>query len=290
MPPRLYSGNGAASAARDSREAVMRLWLSVVAFACFAFAAAATAQPAAQPAPPSYEATVEDLVVANHVLANQQVLDAFGHVSVRDPRDRNRFLMGRNLAPALVTAPDILQYDFDGNAINPPANATHFLERFLHGEIYRARPDVMAIVHSHSPAVIPFGVSSVALQPMYHMASFLAPGVPVFEIRKAGGDATNLLISNGTFGKALADTLGQRNVALMRGHGDVVVASSLPMAVFRAVYTETNARLQLQAIGLGGPVTYLNAEEGAKAMQILEQIHTRAWELWKRDALAQMKQ
>ncbi|MGE5538796.1 MAG: class II aldolase/adducin family protein [Gemmatimonas sp.] len=252
---------------------------------------AALAGPVAaqQPQPATFESTVEDLVVANHVLANQQVLDAFGHVSVRDPRNPERFLMGRNLAPALVTEADVVQYDFDGNAIDAPANVTHFLERFLHGEIYRARPDVKAIVHSHSPAVIPFGASTVVLQPMYHMASFLAAGVPVFEIRKVGGNATNLLISNSAFGKALAETLGEKNVALMRGHGDVVVASTLPMAVFRAVYTETNARLQLQAIGLGGPVTYLNADEGAKAMQILDQIHTRAWELWKREALAQMR-
>jgi HCOMODA/2-hydroxy-3-carboxy-muconic semialdehyde decarboxylase len=253
------------------------------------FAATSTATWAQQGAPaPTYDSVVEDLVVANRVLSNQQVLDAFGHVSVRDPRDPNRFLMGRNLAPALVTRGDIVQYDFDGNAIGAPATFTHFLERFLHGEVYRARPDVMAIVHSHSPAVIPFGVSTVKLQPLYHMASFLAAGVPVFEIRDVGGPATNLLISNSALGKSLAQTLGDNNVALMRGHGDVVVASSLPMAVFRAVYTETNARLELQAIGLGAPVTYLNADEGAKAMQILDQIHLRAWDLWKRDALAQI--
>jgi HCOMODA/2-hydroxy-3-carboxy-muconic semialdehyde decarboxylase len=243
----------------------------------------------AQQAPSaSLDATVEDLVVANRVLANQQVLDAYGHVSVRDPRNPDHFLMGRNLAPALVTSADIVTYDFDGKAIGAPPEFTHFLERFLHGEIYRARPDVKAIVHSHSPAVIPFGDTTVALRPMYHMASFLSPGVPVFEIRNVGGDATNMLISNGELGKALAATLADKNVALMRGHGDVVVASSLPMAVFRAVYTETNARLELQAIGIGGPINFLNPEEGAKAMGVLDQIHTRAWALWKRDALAQM--
>jgi ribulose-5-phosphate 4-epimerase/fuculose-1-phosphate aldolase len=110
----------------------------------------------------------------------------------------------------------------------------------------------------------------------------------VFEIRKAGGNSTNMLISNGALGKALAATLADKNVALMRGHGDVVVASSLPMAVFRAVYTETNARLELQAIGIGGPITFLNKDEGTKAMAVIEQIHTRAWELWKRDALQQI--
>jgi HCOMODA/2-hydroxy-3-carboxy-muconic semialdehyde decarboxylase len=266
---------------------VPRVWL----FASFLISAAMAAFPArSQPsAPPDFKATVEDLVVANRVLANEQVLDAYGHVSVRDPRNPDHFLMGRNLAPALVTAADIVTYDFDGKAINAPPQFTHFLERFLHGEIYRARPDVMAIVHSHSPAVIPFGDTTVKLQPMYHMASFLAPGVPVFEIRKAGGNATNMLISNGELGKALAETLADKNVVLMRGHGDAVVASSLPMAVFRAVYTETNARLELQAIGIGGPITFLNAEEGAGAMKVLDQIHTRAWALWKNQALQQIK-
>jgi ribulose-5-phosphate 4-epimerase/fuculose-1-phosphate aldolase len=263
-----------------------RFVVLVVLLAIGAFAMPARAQQKGPAA--SLDATVEDLVVANRVLANQQVLDAYGHVSVRDPRDPNHFLMGRNLAPALVTSADIVTYDFDGKPIGAPANFTHFLERFLHGEIYRARPDVIAIVHSHSPAVIPFGDSTVALQPMYHMASFLSPGVPVFEIRKAGGNSTNMLISNGALGKALAATLADKNVALMRGHGDVVVASSLPMAVFRAVYTETNARLELQAIGIGGPITFLNKDEGTKAMAVIEQIHTRAWELWKRDALQQI--
>lgn len=236
----------------------------------------------------TYESMVQDLVVANRVLANQQVLDAFGHVSVRDPRDPSHFLMSRNLAPALVTAADIITYDFDGNAIGAPPNTSHFLERFIHGEMYRSRADVKAVVHSHSPAVIPFSVTKVPMQPLYHMSSFLAAGVPVFEIRAVGGE-TNMLISNGKLGKSLADTLGDKSVALLRGHGDVVVASSLPMAVFRAVYTETNARLQSQAMGIGGPITFLDKEEGAKAMEVLEQIHTRAWDLWKRDALAQMK-
>jgi ribulose-5-phosphate 4-epimerase/fuculose-1-phosphate aldolase len=233
------------------------------------------------------ESVIDDLVVANRILANQKVLDAFGHVSVRDPRNPNHFLMSRNLAPALVTAADVVEYDFDGNAINAPANFTHFLERFIHGEMYRARPDVKAVVHSHSPAVIPFSVTKVPMQPLYHMSSFLAAGVPVFEIRTVAGE-TNMLISNGKLGKSLADTLGDKSVALLRGHGDVVVASSLPMAVFRAVYTETNARLQSQAMAIGGPITYLDKEEGAKAMEVLEQIQGRAWDLWKRDALAQM--
>ncbi|HJU33424.1 MAG TPA: class II aldolase/adducin family protein [Hyphomicrobiaceae bacterium] len=223
----------------------------------------------------------EDIATANRILADQQVLDAYGHVSARHPSRPDHFLMGRNLAPALVTPADVVEYDLDGQAINPPAGATHFLERFIHAEVYRARPDVGSVVHTHSPAVIPFSVTRTPMRPLYHMSSFLAPGVPDFEIRDAAGPASNLLVSNGAIGKALAATLGDKNVVLMRGHGNVVVAATLPMAVFRAVYTETNARLQSQAMTIGGDITFLNAEEGTKAMSVLDQIHLRAWNLWK---------
>lgn len=226
-------------------------------------------------------ALIDDLVAANHILVAEGVLDAFGHVSVRHPADSERFLMGRSLAPELVTSADIVEYDLDGNPIGAPAQFTHFLERFIHGEAYRARPDVNAVVHSHSPNVIPFGATRHLLRPIYHMSSFLSAGVPVFEIREVAG-MTNLLVSDGRLGKALADTLGDKSVALMRGHGDVVVARSLSMVVFRAVYTEINARLQAQAIALGGPITFLAPEEGEKATQTMENVHGRAWELWKR--------
>ena len=224
----------------------------------------------------------EDIATANRILADQQVLDAYGHVSARHPSRPDRFLMGRNLAPALVTPADVVEYDLDGQPINPPAGATHFLERFIHAEVYRARPDVGSVVHTHSPAVIPFSVTRTPMRPLYHMSSFLSPGVPVFEIRDAAGPASNLLVSNGAIGKALAATLGDKNVVLMRGHGNVVVAATLPMAVFRAVYTEANARLQSQAMTIGGDITFLNSEEGTKAMSVLDQIHLRAWDLWKR--------
>ena len=245
----------------------------------------ASAQTTAAPDDPAVTALIHDIAVANRILADQQVLDAYGHVSARHPANPSRFLMGRNLAPALVTAADVVEYDLDGNPIGAPANFTHFLERFIHAEVYRARDDVKAVVHSHSPAVIPFGVTKVPLRPMYHMGAFLAPGVPVFEIRDAAGGMTNMLVSNAKLGKALAETLGDKNVVLMRGHGNVVVAASLPMAVFRAVYTETNARLQMQAIGVGGPINFLENEEGEKAMQVLDQIHARAWDLWKRKVM-----
>jgi ribulose-5-phosphate 4-epimerase/fuculose-1-phosphate aldolase len=193
--------------------------------------------------------------------------------------------MSRNMPPALVTAADVVEYDLDGNPIGAPANFTHFLERFIHAEIYRAGPDVNAVIHSHSPAVIPIGAAKVALRPLYHMSAFLAPGVPVFEIREAAGGMTDMLVKNGELGKALASKLADKTVILMRGHGDAVVASTLPMAVFRAVYTETNARLQLQAASLSGEITFLDKEEGKKAMRVLDQIHLRAWDLWKRKAM-----
>jgi ribulose-5-phosphate 4-epimerase/fuculose-1-phosphate aldolase len=242
----------------------------------------ASAQTTAGLADPAVTTLIQDIAVANRILADQQVLDAYGHVSARHPSNPSRFLMGRNLAPALVGATDIVEYDLDGNPIGAPANFTHFLERFIHAEVYRARDDVKAVIHTHSPAVIPFGVTKAPLKPMYHMGAVLAPGVPVFEIREAAGGMTNMLVSNAKLGKALAETLGDKNVVLMRGHGNVIVAASLPMAVFRAVYTETNARLQMQAIGIGGTINFLEKEEGQKAMQVLDQIHTRAWDLWKR--------
>ena len=169
----------------------------------------------------------EDLVAANRILVNEGVLDAYGHVSLRHPANPARYLMGRNLAPALVTAADIVEYDLDSEPVGAPANFAHFFERFIHGEIYRARPDVNAVVHSHSPAVIPFSVSERPMRPLYHMSSFLYPGVPVFEIRETGG-MTDMLIGSRELGAALAKTLGDKNVALMRGHGNVVVANTLP--------------------------------------------------------------
>jgi ribulose-5-phosphate 4-epimerase/fuculose-1-phosphate aldolase len=240
----------------------------------------AQAQGAPASAGPVDAAALEDLVLANRILVDQGILDAFGHVSIRHPNDANRFLMSRSLAPALVTPEDIMEFDLDANAVDQRGR-TLFLERFIHGEVYKLRPDVRAVVHSHSPAVIPFGVTKAPMQAVYHNAAFLAAGVPVFDIRAVAG-MTNMLINNRELGKSLAQALGEKPVALMRGHGDVVVAASLPMAVFRAVYTEVNARLQLQAIALGGPVTYLTPEEGAKADLINEQVVARPWELWKR--------
>lgn len=238
----------------------------------------------AQTAGPVDPALIEDLVAASRILADQGVLDAFGHVSVRHPANPNRYLMTRNLAPALVTAKDIVEYDLDSNPVDPGAPAG-FLERHIHGQIYRLRPDVNAVVHTHSPSVIPFGVSKVPMQPVYHMAAFLYPGVPVFEIRKAAG-MTGMLITSAALGQALAQTLGDKPMALMRGHGNVVVGPNVQVAVMRAVYTEVNARLQSTAMGLGGEITFLEKEEGEKATPLIEGQVARPWNLWKQRVMS----
>jgi ribulose-5-phosphate 4-epimerase/fuculose-1-phosphate aldolase len=169
---------------------------------------------------------IADLVVANRILFTEGVLDGFGHASVRDARDPARFWLARSMAAGLVEARDIMQFDMDGAPIDAKDRAV-FLERFIHSEIYRARPDVQSVVHSHSPSLVPFGATPVKLQPLYHMTGFLGAGVPVFEIRRVAGKDTNLLITDGKLGKALAKTLDDNPAALMRGHGSVVVGTSV---------------------------------------------------------------
>src|SRR5450631_551904 len=163
----------------------------------------------------------EDIVIGSRILADFGVLDGFGHVSARSPTNPNRFLMARSLAPALVAADDIMEFDLDGNAVDPRGRSL-FLERFIHSEIYKARPDVMAVVHTHSPGVVPFTISQMPLRPVFHNAAFLAAGAPVWDIRKEFGE-TDMLVRNPAIGKSLALTLGDKPVVLMRGHGDATV-------------------------------------------------------------------
>jgi ribulose-5-phosphate 4-epimerase/fuculose-1-phosphate aldolase len=267
--------------------AMMRFCL-FVAFAALFGVGDACAQ---APAPTSPAAVTEaelrdDIVIGSRVLADFGVLDGFGHVSARSPTNPNHFLMARSLAPALVTADDIMEFDLDGNAIDPRGRGV-FLERFIHSEIYKARPDVMAVVHTHSPGVVPFGISQVGLRPVFHNAAFLAVGVPVWDIRKEFGE-TDMLVRNGAIGKSLAAALGDKPVVLMRGHGDAAVGPSVKMAVFRAYYTDVDAKLQAQAIGLGGDVNYLTPGEGAKADAVNAVVLDRIWNLWKLRVAATM--
>ena len=228
---------------------------------------------------------VADLVAANHILVDEGVLDAFGHVSVRHDRDPSRFLLARNMAPGQVSAGDILQFALDGTPLDANDRRV-YLERFIHGAIYRARPDVMAVVHSHSPSVVPFSVSRrERLRPVCHMSGFLGAGAPLFEIRDVAGDASDLLVRDDRLGRALADKLGQASFVLMRGHGSTTVAPSLKLVVYRAVYAEVNAKLQFQALQLGDP-EYLTPGEAATAMASTEGQVERPWALWKEAARA----
>jgi len=229
---------------------------------------------------PSGSTTIEDLVDANHILYAQGVVDGYGHVSARHDDSPGRFWLSRSLAPALVTAGDILEFDLDGNAVEGPGRQP-YAERFIHSEIYRRCPDVRAIVHSHSPAVIPFGVTSAPLRPIFHMSAFLGTDVPVFEIRDVAG-ATDMLISSPSLGAALALLLKDRPAALMRGHGSVAVGNSIPQAVFRAVYLEVNARLQAAAMGIGS-VNFLTPEEAVLAAAANDKHVSRPWQLWKHE-------
>jgi ribulose-5-phosphate 4-epimerase/fuculose-1-phosphate aldolase len=232
---------------------------------------------------------IDDLVTANHILYHQGVLDGFGHVSIRDPRNPSRFLMSRALAPGLVTPGDIMEFDFDGKPSEQKGREV-YSERFIHAEIYRARPDVHAVVHSHSPTVIPFSVTQVPLRPVATTASFLHAGVPVFEIRNVAG-MTDMLVRNSALGKALAATLRAGPVVLLRGHGNAVVGPDVRRVVSRAIYTEVNSRLQLQALALGGPIAYISAEEGTMMEEGRNtnrmgsgRRQDRTWEMWKQEA------
>jgi HCOMODA/2-hydroxy-3-carboxy-muconic semialdehyde decarboxylase len=224
---------------------------------------------------------LEELACASRILADQGVFDAFGHLSMRHPGSPDRFLMSRSKAPALVEADDIMEFDLDAEAVDPQGRSG-FLERFIHGEIYKTRPDVMSIVHSHSPSVVPFSLVPNKMQAMYHNAAFIAEGVPVFDIREKFG-ATDMLVGNHEKGRELARVLGQKPVCLMRAHGSVAVGPSLKHAVFRAVYTEVNAKLQIQAtiISGGAPLAALDEEEGRFADAVNLGVVARPWDLWK---------
>lgn len=234
-------------------------------------------------APDAVSLAIRELVDANHILFNQGVVDGFGHVSVRHPTFPDRFLLARSMAPGLVTEKDVLVFDLEGAPVEKAGPAV-YLERFIHSEIYRTRPDVVAVIHSHSPSVVPFSaVTGTKLRPIFHMCGFLGLGTPVFEIRDFAGLSSDLLISDKRLGAALAQSLGSGPAVLMRGHGSTVVGSSLRQTVFRAVYTEVGARLQTEAMKLG-PVTYLTEGEAVATTNTNNTQIDRAWFLWLKAA------
>lgn len=230
-------------------------------------------------------ALVDTLVAANHILFDQGVCDAFGHVSVRHDQQPNRFLLARNMAPGSVTAGDIVEFTLDGEPVNAGGRRV-YLERFIHGEIYRRRPDVMAVVHSHSHSIVPLTVvNGVKLRALFHMAGFIGQAAPLFEIRDVGGDGTDLLISSNALGRALAEMFDGAEIVLMRGHGSTVVGDSIQRAVYRAIYAELNARYQLEASRLG-EVNFLTEAEGRACVETVEGQMQRPWDLWVSQAKA----
>lgn len=240
--------------------------------------------PARRPAAPTD--LLMDLVAANRILAMEGVLDGYGHVSVRSDRNPAHFYMSRSLAPQLVTVADIMEHGPDSEPIGDDRKG--YLERYIHGEMYRQRPDVMAVVHSHSDSVIPFAVTKGRMRPVYHMASFLWSGVPVFDIRKVLPE-NDLLIRDGKLGRDLAKAIGPCACVLMRGHGMTVVGDGIPEVVFRAFYTQMNAKLQTLAGQLEGPIEFLSDEEGKRATATNRGTIERPWELWKARAMGAAK-
>ncbi len=228
--------------------------------------------------------TVNELVLANHILYQEGIVDGFGHVSVRHDKRADRFLISRSVAPATVKAEDIMECDYEGEPQDARGRKT-YLERYIHSEIYQARPDVMAIVHSHSPCIIPFSVTKAGLRPICHMSGFLGAGVPNFEIRDFAGERSDLLIRSRALGADLARTLGSAHFVLMRGHGSTAVGPSLKLAVARAIWAESNAKLQIQSAQLG-EITYMSEEEAAATMNTNEALVDRPWALWKARAHA----
>lgn len=227
---------------------------------------------------------LDDLVTANRILADRGILDGYGHVSARSPKQSDRFFLSRAKAPALVVAADILEYDLDGRAVSATARPD-YIERYIHAAIYRARPDVRAVVHAHTPSLVAFADSSVPMRAMYHMSSFLAGGVPIFDVRDVAA-ARRPLVADASTGRALAGALGDRAVVLMRNHGVVIVAGSLPSVVSRSVYLDLNAKIQARAITLGGTMTFLDADAPLPGPETADGTppYDRDWELWKRQA------
>jgi ribulose-5-phosphate 4-epimerase/fuculose-1-phosphate aldolase len=231
---------------------------------------------------------LQDLVIAYRVLADHGIIDAYGHISVRSPTNPDRFYMARSIAPELVTEADMMEFTMDSE----PVDAKGFnpvIERYIHGEVYKSRPEVMAVVHNHSPSVIPFCCTNTDLRPIFHMSAFIGQGVPNWEIRDAR-EGTDMLVRDSHLGDSLAKKLGAHPAALMRGHGAVVVGETLGIAVGRSVYLEQNARMQFQAqmlAGAAGNITFLDDKE--VAANVVWQEYGRFWNLVRTKMLKRLE-
>jgi HCOMODA/2-hydroxy-3-carboxy-muconic semialdehyde decarboxylase len=227
---------------------------------------------------------IRDLVIANRILAHEGVLDAYGHVSARHPTDPGRFLLARSRSPELVDREDIMEFFLDGTSTTDDRRPP-YLERFIHGSIYQARPDVNAVVHSHSESVLPYTISTVPLRPVFHAASPMGTKVPVWDIRDKFGE-TNLLVSNVDHGRDLARRLDAANVVLMRGHGFSAGAGTLVEVARLAIYLPANARIMSEALRLGGEIKPLSDREVElnAALDPASPAIQRGWEYWARRA------
>jgi HCOMODA/2-hydroxy-3-carboxy-muconic semialdehyde decarboxylase len=225
---------------------------------------------------------LEELITANRILAREGVVDSFGHVSIRHPALADRYVMSRARAPECIEIDDLMEFTLEGVPI-AAAGRQAYAERFIHGAIYEARPEIRAVVHNHSPSLIPFGITPTPLRPVMHMCASMGAEVPTWDSRTQFGD-TNLLVTNMEMARDLAAALGDRPVALMRGHGCVVTGPSLRDVVFNSVYLELNADLQMKAAALG-PITFLSDGEVEAVLSTRSSFtFERAWEYWCRRA------
>jgi ribulose-5-phosphate 4-epimerase/fuculose-1-phosphate aldolase len=236
-----------------------------------------------QSIPQPDQALLDDLVAANRILYSKNIVDGLGHVSVRHDKDPNKYVLAAERAPGLVKREDLAIYDLDSNAVTLRERRP-YNERFIHGEIYKVRPDVHCVIHCHTPSLVTFCVCQTPLRPLYHMSGFLGRGVARFEIREVAG-MTDMLCSTPALGAALAKSLADKQIVLMRGHGATMAGQSIKHAVFRAIYATLNATMQMDAMRMG-EVMYLADEEALKGMEINDRFVDRSWALWELEAKA----
>ena len=226
--------------------------------------------------------TLEELVTANRILARERVVDSFGHISIRHPHDPECYFLSRSRAPECIETDDLMEFTLEGEAVDPKGRDP-YAERAIHGSVYEARPEITAVVHNHSPNVIPYGVTGGGLKPIFHMGAGMGADVPVWDSRTKFGDTT-LLVTTMDMGRDLAAMLGDKRAALMRGHGCVVVGKSVREVVFSSIYLEINAELQFKASTLG-EITFLSDGEIDAILQRRgPYTYERAWESWARRA------
>jgi ribulose-5-phosphate 4-epimerase/fuculose-1-phosphate aldolase len=226
------------------------------------------------------DTVVNDLVIANRILAKEDVVDAYGHVSIRNPDNPKHFFISRSRAPELIERDDIVELDLGGQPVRDEKRAL-YLERFIHAAIFEQRPDVMAVVHAHAEDILPFGIAKATkLRPVIHSGSFIGAAVPVWDIADKFGD-TNVLVTNMAQGRDLAKCLGKNNVALMRGHGFASAARSLIEVVRMSVYLPRNARAQMRAKQLGGKIKYLSQGEIDARNAGYSPYSTETWRAWE---------